>query len=84
MMLTSDTQICNMGAELGATCSVFPYTGRMGSYLRATGRAAIAAKSDVIRTSLLSVKTPPLIDPPALYIYIHILTTTAGRRGSLL
>lgn len=39
---TGKATICNMGAELGATCSVFPYDGRMGSYLRATGRADLA------------------------------------------
>jgi len=31
-----------MGAELGATCSVFPFDERMATYLRATGRAALA------------------------------------------
>ena len=30
--------ICNMGAEIGATTSVFPYNSRMQSYLAATGR----------------------------------------------
>lgn len=30
--------ICNMGAEIGATTSVFPYNHRMKDYLVATGR----------------------------------------------
>ena len=30
--------ICNMGAEIGATTSVFPYNERMGEYLKATKR----------------------------------------------
>ncbi len=34
--------ITNMGAEVGATTSVFPYNGRMATYLRATGRGPIA------------------------------------------
>ena len=34
--------ICNMGAEIGATTSVFPYNYRMEKYLNATGRAQIA------------------------------------------
>lgn len=34
--------ICNMGAEIGATTSVFPWNSRMGDYLRATKRGAIA------------------------------------------
>src|SRR6201747_592238 len=35
---TGKGTITNMGAELGATTSVFPYDERMGSYLRATDR----------------------------------------------
>lgn len=34
--------ICNMGAEIGATTSVFPYNYRMEKYLKATGREQIA------------------------------------------
>jgi|UniRef100_A0AC35FJC3 aconitate hydratase len=34
--------ICNMGAEIGATTSVFPFNGSMGKYLKATGREQIA------------------------------------------
>lgn len=34
--------ICNMGAEIGATTSVFPYNHRMEKYLKATGREQIA------------------------------------------
>ncbi|MFN2426335.1 MAG: aconitate hydratase [Candidatus Binatia bacterium] len=39
---TGKGTICNMGAELGATCSVFPFDERMATYLRATGRAELA------------------------------------------
>jgi aconitate hydratase len=39
---TGKATIANMGAELGATTSVFPFDTRMEAYLRATGRAAIA------------------------------------------
>jgi len=34
--------ICNMGAEIGATTSVFPYNERMDEYLKATSRSEIA------------------------------------------
>lgn len=34
--------ICNMGAEIGATTSVFPYNKRMEEYLKATKRSKIA------------------------------------------
>ncbi len=40
---TGKATITNMGAELGATCSVFPYDDRMGVYLKATGRAELAS-----------------------------------------
>ena len=33
--------ICNMGAEIGATTSVFPFNGRMADYLVATERYVI-------------------------------------------
>lgn len=34
--------ICNMGAEIGATTSVFPFNHRMADYLRATSREELA------------------------------------------
>lgn len=39
---TGKGTICNMGAEHGATTSTFPFDETMATYLRATGRAAIA------------------------------------------
>src|SRR5437867_5851673 len=39
---TGKATITNMGAELGATTSLFPYDERMDVYLRATGRADLA------------------------------------------
>ena len=39
---TGKATITNMGAEVGATCSVFPYDERMDIYLRATNREKIA------------------------------------------
>lgn len=39
---TGMATMCNMGAEIGATCSTFPFNDRMADYLRATNRAAIA------------------------------------------
>jgi aconitate hydratase len=43
---TGKATITNMGAELGATCSVFPYDDKMAGYLKATGRADLAAVAD--------------------------------------
>ena len=39
---TGRATITNMGAELGATTSIFPYDDRMGKYLRATNRSELA------------------------------------------
>lgn len=39
---TGKATITNMGAELGATCSIFPYDERMGAYLKITNRAELA------------------------------------------
>jgi aconitate hydratase len=43
---TGMATICNMGAEIGATTSMFPYNKRMASYLKATERTALASLSD--------------------------------------
>jgi aconitate hydratase len=39
---TGKATICNMGAEIGATCSIFPFDNKMYQYLEATGRKEIA------------------------------------------
>jgi aconitate hydratase len=43
---TGKATICNMGAEIGATCSLFPYDGRMAMYLKATRREELADLAD--------------------------------------
>lgn len=49
---TGKGTICNMGAEIGATCSVFAYDDKMNAYLKATGREEVAALADGIREHL--------------------------------
>merc|ERR1712168_696334 len=39
---TGMATICNMGAEIGATTSIFPFNSRMADYLKATERSGIA------------------------------------------
>ena len=39
---TGKATICNMGAEIGATCSIFPYDSRMETYLKYTDRESIS------------------------------------------
>ena len=49
---TGKATICNMGAEIGATCSVFAYDQNMAAYLKATGREAIADAADKVAVEL--------------------------------
>jgi len=49
---TGKGTICNMGAEIGATCSLFAHDEKMSDYLKATGREEIAALADGIREHL--------------------------------
>ncbi|HEY7105342.1 MAG TPA: aconitase family protein, partial [Acidimicrobiia bacterium] len=43
---TGKATICNMGAEIGATCSLFGYDAQAAAYLKSTGREAIADLAD--------------------------------------
>jgi len=49
---TGKATICNMGAEIGATCSVFGYDHNMAQYLKATGREDIADAADRVADHL--------------------------------
>ena len=49
---TGKGTICNMGAEVGATTSTFGYDDSMSRYLKATGRADVAALADGIKQHL--------------------------------
>ena len=49
---TGKGTICNMGAEVGATTSTFGYDDSMSRYLKATGRADVAALADGIKEHL--------------------------------
>lgn len=49
---TGKGTICNMGAEIGATTSIFGYDEKMSVYLKETGRSEIAAMADKIIADL--------------------------------
>ena len=49
---TGKATICNMGAEIGATTSVFGYDQNMAMYLKSTGREAIADAADKVADDL--------------------------------
>ena len=63
---TGKGTITNMGAELGATTSIFPFGPSMGDYLRATRRADIADLCEA-NTDLLTADAEVLADPAAYY-----------------
>jgi aconitate hydratase len=49
---TGKSTICNMGAEIGATTSIFPYDHRSRAYLEATDRALLAQAADAVAEHL--------------------------------
>lgn len=54
MSCTGKGTICNMGAEIGATTSIFPYDEKMAEYLRGTGREDVAEAANAIAAHLRS------------------------------
>ncbi len=63
---TGKATITNMGAELGATCSIFPYDGRTRAYLEATRRGEIAKLAEA-NTDLLTPDAEVLENPSGYY-----------------
>ena len=51
---TGKATICNMGAEIGATCSMFAYDPKMAEYLKGTSRADVAELADKVKEHLRS------------------------------
>src|SRR6184192_2663086 len=62
---TGKGTICNMGAELGATTSLFHFDDRMSTYLAATDRADIAKLAEQYREHLVS--DPEVLADPKKY-----------------
>ena len=63
---TGKGTICNMGAEIGATTSVFAYDKKMSEYLKATGRAEVAQMADFLGSYLMS-------DPKSERLYDQVI-----------
>lgn len=63
---TAKATITNMGAELGATCSIFPYDDRMKAYLNVTNRAEIASLADANK-DLLTADAEIAAEPAKYY-----------------
>jgi len=62
---TGKATIANMGAEIGATCSVFPYDERMETYLKYTNRSNVAELANQNKESL--VADPEIEENPEKY-----------------
>lgn len=62
---TGKATITNMGAELGATTSIFPFDDRMATYLRATDREDYAMLAEAHRELL--VADPETLREPEKY-----------------
>jgi aconitate hydratase len=69
---TGKATITNMGAELGATTSMFPYDERMGRYLEATGRGELAQLA-VQYAHLLTADPEVLAAPDAYYDRVVVI-----------
>jgi aconitate hydratase len=63
---TGKATICNMGAEIGATTSVFAYDDAMARYLKSTGREAIADAANAVAHDLRP-DDEVLADPSKFY-----------------
>jgi aconitate hydratase len=63
---TGKGTICNMGAEIGATTSVFPFDDKMAAYLRITDRADVAALAEGNADELVADKEV-LVNPEKYY-----------------
>ena len=63
---TGKATITNMGAEIGATCSIFPYDEKGSAYLKATGRNEIAQLADS-RMDLLTADAEVLENPEEFF-----------------
>jgi aconitate hydratase len=62
---TGKATICNMGAETGATCSIFAFDNSMTEYLEATGRKEVAKLAIKNRNHLIA--DPEIYADPAKY-----------------
>lgn len=62
---TGKGTICNMGAEIGATTSIFGYDEKMKTYLEATGRSEVAVLAERIKEHLRADQE--VLDNPSAY-----------------
>ena len=73
---TGKGTIANMGAELGATTSVFPFDDRMDAYLRATDRAALA---DLAQKNRPLLAADPEVESDPKHFYEQVIEIDLSR-----
>ena len=69
---TGKATICNMGAEVGATTSLFPFDLNMATYLRATGRDDVAGWATAV-SDYLEVDMDVQAQPDSFYDRVIVI-----------
>jgi len=76
--------IANMGAEVGATTSIFPYTPHMRAYLNATRRAPVARAADAAGShGFLSADEGVQYDEVIEIVSMQLLNITNQKRPDI-
>lgn len=74
---TGKGTICNMGAEIGATTSLFPYDESMARYLRSTDRAEVAELANSVAAHLRAddevLANPEMYYDQVIHIDLNVL-----------
>jgi aconitate hydratase len=76
---TGKATICNMGAEIGATCSVFPYDERSAAYLKATEREEVADLANELAEHL---RSDPEVDADPERFYDRVVEIDLSELGA--
>ncbi|MCF6332956.1 MAG: aconitate hydratase [Draconibacterium sp.] len=75
---TGKGTICNMGAEVGATTSIFAYDESIERYLKATGREEVAVLANQVKKDLEA--DPEVYENPDLY-YDEVIEINLSNLG---
>ena len=75
---TGKGTICNMGAEHGATTSLFPFDDKMADYLAATGRAEVAA---LARDHAAELRADPEVEANPEAYFDRVVTIDLSELG---
>lgn len=75
---TGKATICNMGAEIGATCSTFSFDDSMGRYLRSTDREDVASAAEAVAEYL---KADPEVEASPEKYYDQVIEINLDELG---